>query len=72
MAQIYNFDQNAFNLTFLSQMSTNISEYLENMKNIQINILSFIENEGNNEENFQNLMQLFENHKILDNAYTQN
>ena len=47
-------------------MSKGVSEYLQNIENIQENILIFIENEDNQEENYQNLIQLFNDQKILD------
>ena len=50
-------------------MTNCISEYLVNISNIQRNILSFIDNDQNTEENFQNLIQLLDEQKILDNIF---
>lgn len=47
----------------------NIKGVLEIMQNIQKNILIFIENESNAEENFQNLQIIFEEQKIRENKY---
>ena len=47
-------------------MLTGVSEYLQNLANIHEKILTFIEEEDNKEENYQNLLQLFDDQKILD------
>ena len=47
-------------------MSTSVFEYLENIEDIQERILTFIEDENNKEENYQNILRLFEDQKILD------
>ena len=45
----------------------NISKYLDEMKQIQSNILKFIEDDGEVEENYQNMIQFFVNEKIQSN-----
>lgn len=47
----------------------NIQQYLEEMKKIQENLLVFIENESNNEENFAHLNTIFENIKIHEDKH---
>lgn len=47
----------------------NIAEYAELMKNIQTNLLIFIEKDDNDDHNFQNLQTLFNENKIQDNKY---
>ena len=44
-------------------------EYLNEMKTIQRNLLEYINNEANVEENYQNLIQIFDDIKIYDNQY---
>ncbi|KAK8836735.1 hypothetical protein M9Y10_037252 [Tritrichomonas musculus] len=44
-------------------------EYLTMMKDIQENILNFLEEEAKSEENFQHLEDIFNNTKISDNKY---
>ena len=44
-------------------------EYLDKMKKIQEQLLLFIDDEKNTEENFQNLKDIFINTKIKDNRY---
>ena len=46
-----------------------IEEALMHMKEIQNSILEFIENQGNIQESFQNLVSFFNNQKIKDNKY---
>lgn len=46
-----------------------IQEYLEKMKNIQKYLLEFIENEDKYEENYQNLIKIFDDNKIQKNRY---
>ena len=43
--------------------------YIEKMKNIQANLLTFIDNEDNVEENHQNLLKLFDDYKIRGDRY---
>ena len=45
-------------------LKMNVPEYLEKMKNIQNYLLSFVENESNNEENYQNFINSFSNLNI--------
>ncbi len=40
----------------MSDAVNTVSEYLGNMTKIQENILSFIDNEEDNEENYQNII----------------
>ena len=44
-------------------------DYLKIMKNIQQKILTFIENESNEEENYQNLVSLINNQRIQSNSH---
>lgn len=46
-----------------------IEEYIEKMKNIQCNILEYIEDDVNIEENFQNLIKLFKDQNIRTNQH---
>ena len=48
-------------------MSDIIAKYLEDIADIQNSILTFIDNENDTEEKYQNIIQLFDNQKILDN-----
>lgn len=51
------------------KMNSSIQEYIQNIRNIQSSILCFIENNQNNEENYQNLIQLFDDYKILNDPH---
>lgn len=51
------------------QIQMNIQQYLEEMKNIQENLLIFIENESNDDENFTHLNNLFEKIKIHEDQH---
>lgn len=53
----------------MSDAVNTVSEYLGNMTKIQENILSFIDNEDDNEENYQNIIKLFDDQKILNNPF---
>ena len=64
--KIFLFECHQKTILTIGRMSTGVSEYLENIENIQEKILTFIENEDNKEENYQNLLQLFNDQKILD------
>lgn len=46
-----------------------IQQYLDGMKKIQENLLDFLENEENEEENFQNLNSIFADLKIPDDPH---
>lgn len=50
-------------------LKMNVPEYLEKMKNIQNYLLSFVENESNNEENYQNFINSFSNLNIPKDYY---
>ncbi|KAK8836069.1 hypothetical protein M9Y10_040025 [Tritrichomonas musculus] len=50
-------------------MEVNIKEFLEVMKKIQKNLIDFLEHGDNNEEQYQNLIQIFEDIKIHDNQF---
>ena len=43
---------------------TEVQSYLENMKIIQTKLLNYIDNEENIEENYQNIINLFDDEKI--------
>ena len=47
----------------------NINEYLERLQLIHINILKFIDMEANIEENYQNVINIFEEQKIRENIH---
>lgn len=42
-------------------------EYISNMKEIQIKILHFLDKQDNIEENYENIVKFFTDHKILNN-----
>lgn len=46
-----------------------VEQYLKNMKNIQNNFLNFLDNEVNSEENFQTLMNIFDELEIYDDKH---
>lgn len=46
-----------------------IQEYVEQKKTLQDNIISFIEDDENTEENFQNLQEYFDNYKIREKKF---
>ena len=46
-----------------------LTEELEIMKNIQINLLDLVDEENDIEECYQNILQLFEDHKIKDDQH---
>ena len=54
-------------LRFFFKMS--VAAYLEVLKSIQSNILQFIDMEDNNEENYQNIITIFEDQKIHENKH---
>ena len=47
----------------------NVNEILDEMKKIQTNLLDFLEHADNNEEKFQNLLNIFDDIKIHDNQF---
>ena len=47
----------------------NYLEYLDKNKEIQKQLLLFIDNEDNIEANYKNLIELFTNYKIVDNYH---
>ena len=50
-------------------MEVNAKEFLEVMKKIQKNLLDFLEHDDNNEEQYQNLINIFDDIKIHDNQF---
>ena len=48
---------------------TNIQEYMDEMKTIHSYIIIFLDNEGNIEENFQNIIHIFDDHKVHDDRH---
>ena len=46
-------------------MTKEFEEYIDFLKSIQRNILKYIDEEDNVEENYQNLITLFDDQKIL-------
>lgn len=50
-------------------MDATIQEYLEKIKSMQCKILDYLDSNNNNEENFQNLVELFDKHKIRENKH---
>lgn len=50
-------------------MELNVKEFLEVMKKIQKNLIDFIEHGDNNEEQYQNLIEIFDGIKIHDNQF---
>lgn len=54
---------------FISKNLMNIQEYFEGMKNIQNNIINFIDSNDDAEEHFQNLNIIFKDQKIFDDQY---
>ena len=48
---------------------TNIQEYMDEMKTIHSIIITFLDNEGNVEENFQNTINRFDDHKVHDDRH---
>ena len=50
-------------------MEVNIKEFLEVMKKIQKNLLDFLEHGNNDEDQYHNLIQIFDDIKIHDNQF---
>lgn len=50
-------------------MDMSIKELIEEMKNIQINLLDFLDHEDDIEEKYQNLIHIFNEIKIHDDNY---
>ena len=46
-----------------------IQEYLDKMKEVQKDILDFVENKDNSQEDYQNLIKFFEENRIKDNKH---
>ena len=44
----------------------NVKEYIENMKSIQVNVIQYLDQKENTEENYQNLIQMLNEQKILE------
>lgn len=44
-----------------------MKKYLDEIKNIQVNFIEFLESSENDEENFQNLILIFEDFKMQEN-----
>ena len=53
----------------MSNSTLSVKSYFEKMKMIQTSILGFIENDDNMEETYQNLINIFKNHKIAKNYH---
>ena len=47
----------------------NVNEFLDEIKKIQINLLDFLDHGDNNEENYQNLINIFIEIKIHENQF---
>ena len=46
-----------------------MQEYIRNMKNMQMNLLEFLDEEGDSEEIYQNLVNFIQDKKILENTH---
>ena len=46
-----------------------LQEITETMKNIEKNLLNFLDQKGNSEEDYENLQKLLNDQKIKDNQY---
>ena len=63
------YDKVSFNSNLVKSIIMSFQAYLDTMKDIQDNILNFLEEEVNSEENFLILEKKFKDTKISDNIY---
>lgn len=69
LGQFFTFFRKHVISTFFQLFRMEIQDYLEKMTDIENHIVSYIDSEPNDQDNFQNLIKSFDNKKIRENKH---